>query len=86
MNIFTTFFYKILAKYSPKRTILKKLSRGSIPPNPPSKRVASRHANTPTFQKNIWNPPPRNEILDTAQPPPPPIDPRLECHALHYKY
>ena len=44
--------------------------RGSMPPNPPSKRVASRaraawrHANTPTFTKIFWTPP-RNEILDT---------------------
>ena len=35
--------YKILAKYSPKRTKLhhfKIFFRGSMPPNPPSKRVA----------------------------------------------
>ena len=68
------FFYKFLAKYSPNPTKLRhflKFSRGSIPPNPPSKRVASpragshalhgasRHANTPTFTKNILNPPPK---------------------------
>ena len=44
MNIFTIFFYKISAKYSPKRTKLHyflKFSRGSMPPNPPTKRVAS---------------------------------------------
>ena len=41
MNIFTIFFYyKILAKNSPKRTILKKNSRGSMPQNPSSERVA----------------------------------------------
>ena len=43
MNIFTIIFYKIVAKYSPKRTKLhhlKKFSRGSMPSNPPSKRVA----------------------------------------------
>ena len=43
MNIFTIFFYKIFAKYSPKRTKLHhflRYSRGSMPPNPPSKRVA----------------------------------------------
>ena len=45
MNIFTIFFDKIAAKYTPKRTKLhhfKKISRGSIPPPPipPSKRVA----------------------------------------------
>ena len=34
-----------------------------MPPNPPSKCVAKRHANNPTFPK-IFNPP-RNEILDT---------------------
>ena len=56
MNIFTIFFYKILAKYSPKRTKLHnflKFSRGSMPLN--------LH-----FYKNILTPPPpRNEILDT---------------------
>ena len=68
MNIFTIFFfYKILAKYSPKRTKLhhfKKISRGSIPLNPPSKRVASPRAawrfapcKYPHFSKNILNPP-----------------------------
>ena len=43
MNICTIFFDKTLAKYFPKRTKLhhfKKFSRGNIPPNPPSKRVA----------------------------------------------
>ena len=43
MNIFTIFFDKILAKYSPKRTKLhhfKKNSRESMPPNSPSKRMA----------------------------------------------
>ena len=58
MNIFTFFFCKILAKYSPKRTILKKISRRSMPPNPPSKIQ-------PHFSQNILTPPPRNEILDT---------------------
>ena len=55
---------KIVAKYSLKRTKLhhfKKFSRVSMPPNPPSKRVASPrtscHAlNTPTFQKNFEPP------------------------------
>ena len=45
--------YKILANYSLKRTKLhhlKKNSRGACP-EPPFKRVASRHANTPTFTK-----------------------------------
>ena len=62
MNIFTIiFFYKILAKYSPKRTKLhhfKKFSRESMPPNPLANawlrhalHGASRHANTPTFTK-----------------------------------
>ena len=36
-----------------------------MPPNPPSRRVASRHANTPTFSEKFGTPPPRNEILDT---------------------
>ena len=52
MTIFYNYFFdKILAKYSLKRTKLHhflKFSCGSMPPNPPSKRV-SRHANTPTF-------------------------------------
>ena len=54
------FFDKYLAKlkYSLKRTKLhhfKKISWGSMPPNPPSKRVAShsRHANTPTFPERF---------------------------------
>ena len=62
------FFDKILAKYSLKRTKLHhflKFSRGSMPPNPPSKRVASpralhgasRHANYPTFPEKFWTPP-----------------------------
>ena len=54
MKNFTSFFYKILAKYSTKRTklhLFKKFSRGSMPSNPPTKRVASRHANTSTFPK-----------------------------------
>ena len=69
MNIFTIFFYTILAKYSLKLTKLhhlKKFSRWSMPLNPPSKRLASPCAAYPTFQKNILNPPPpRTEILDT---------------------
>ena len=43
MNIFTNFYDKIAAKYTPKRTKLHhflKFSRGSMPPIPPSKRVA----------------------------------------------
>ena len=57
------FFGKILAKYSLKRTKLhhfKKISRGSMPPNPPSKRLAlpraacaKRHANAPTFPEKF---------------------------------
>ena len=60
MNILLIFFDKIAAKYTPKRTKLHhflKFSRGSMPPIPPSKRVAlpreaygaSRHLNIPTF-------------------------------------
>ena len=63
MNIFTIFFHKILAKYSPKRTIFKNFLGGACPRTP---LANARHANTPTFPKNILNPPPpRNEILDT---------------------
>ena len=58
MNIFTIFFYKTLAKYSPKRTILHH-SRGIIPPNPPNMQIP------PLFHKYFNPPPPRNEILDT---------------------
>ena len=74
MNIFT-FFYKILAKFSPKRTKLHhflKFSWGNVPPNPPSKRVTSPRAawrfapsKYPLFSKKYFEPPPRNEILDT---------------------
>ena len=59
MNIFTIIFYKIVAKCSPKRTKLhhlKKFSRGSMPSNPPSKRVALPRA---AFYKNILNPSPK---------------------------
>ena len=47
MNIFTFFFYKILAKYSLKRTKLHhflKFSQGSMPREPPSKHVVSPRA------------------------------------------
>ena len=66
MNVFAIFFYKILAKYSPKRTKVhhfKKNSRGSMAPNLLA-NAWLRHANAPTFTKKI-DPPPRNEILDT---------------------
>ena len=63
MNIFTNiFFYKLLAKYSSKRTKLhhfNKISRGSMPPNLPSKRVVSpAPCKYPHFSKTILNPPP----------------------------
>ena len=56
------FLTKILAKYSLKRTKLhhfKKFSRGRMPPNPPTKRVASPRAMQipPLFQKNFEPPP-----------------------------
>ena len=44
------FFYKILAKYSPKRTIFKNFS-GEHTPEPPYQTRAH-------FSKNILNPPP----------------------------
>ena len=57
----------MLAKYSPKGTKLhhfKKISRGSMHPNPPSKRVANRAIQIPPlFQKYFESP--RNEFLDT---------------------
>ena len=72
MNIFTIFFYKIVAKYTPERTKLHhflKISRGSMPPNPPSKRMlrhvlhgTKRYANRLTFLKIN---------LDPTPPPPP---------------
>ena len=61
MTIFTLFLYKILAKYSPKRTKLhhfKKILGGACPRNPLANawlchalHSASRHANTPTITK-----------------------------------
>ena len=67
MTIFFNYFFdKILAKYSLKRTKLhhfKKFSRGSMPPNPHSKRVASP-CKYPHFSRKILNPP-RNVILHT---------------------
>ena len=63
MNMFTIFFYKILTKYSPKRTTLphfKKIFEGACPRSPlanawPSHALhgASRYANTPTFPKTF---------------------------------
>ena len=50
MNIFTFFFYKILAKYSPKRTIIKKILGGACPQTPLA-NAWLRHANTPTITK-----------------------------------
>ena len=73
--IFLHFFYKILAKYSPKRTKLhhfKNFLRGACPQTPLTNawlrnalHGASRRANTPTITKIFSTPPPRNEILDT---------------------
>ena len=55
MNIFIIFFYKILAKYSPKRTKLhhlKKIIGGACPQTPLA------NTNNPTFQKKYFEPPP----------------------------
>ena len=53
----------MLAKYSPKRTILKKIIGGACPRTPlttawlrQALHSASRHANTPTFTKKIEPP------------------------------
>ena len=49
MNFFTLFFYKILEKYSPKRTKLhhlKTFSRGSICPRTPLTDAWLSHANS----------------------------------------
>ena len=57
MNILAIFFEKILAKYFPKRTKLHhflKFSRGSMPPNPPSKA----HGFPNLEKKNYWQPMP----------------------------
>ena len=63
MNIFTIFFYKIVAKYTQERINLhhlKKISRGSIPPNPLAYKWlrhalhiygTKRYANRLTFHK-----------------------------------
>ena len=69
MNIFTIFLYKILAKYSPKRTKLhyfKKKFRGSMPPNPLANawfchalHGASRHTNTPPLLRKYFEPNPK---------------------------
>ena len=69
MTIFYNYFFdKILAKYSLKRTKLHhflKFSRGSMPPNPPSKREDLPRAawgfapcKNPHFSRKILNPPP----------------------------
>ena len=65
MTIFSNYFFdKILAKYFLKRTKLHhflKFSRGSMPPNLPSKRVASP-CQYPYFFRKILNPPPPPEM------------------------
>ena len=43
MNIFTIIFLQNFSKIFSKLHHLKKISRGSMPPNPPNKRVASLH-------------------------------------------
>ena len=56
---------KILSKYTLKRTKLhrfKKISRGSMPPNPPSN--AHGDMQIPKSEKNSWPPPP-SQILGT---------------------
>ena len=66
-------FYKIFAKFSPKRAKLhhfKKISRGSMPPNPLAnawQNLVFAPFKYPHFYKNILTPPPppRNKILDT---------------------
>ena len=66
MNIFTIFFYKILAKYSSKRTIKKKILGGAYPRTPLANAwlrhtLHERQANTPTFPKTFWTLP-QNEL------------------------
>ena len=60
------FFLQNFSKIFSKTHHFKKFSRRSMPPNPPSKRVASP-CKYPHFYKKILNPPPppRNKILDT---------------------
>ena len=76
MNIFTIFFYQILAKYSPKRTKLHHFyifwggaCLQILLTNAQLSRAAWREI-TPLLQKyfNPPPPPPRNEILDTPLP------------------
>ena len=54
MNIFTIFFHKILAKYSPKRTILKNFLGGACPRTPQQTRAMQ----IPHFSKKYFEPPP----------------------------
>ena len=71
MNINLQFcFYKILTKYSPKRTKLHHFFNflgGAYPRTPLACNTIHNHANTPTFPKYFEPPPPppRNKILDT---------------------
>ena len=62
MNIFTIIFSQNFSKIFSKTHQIapfEKIFSGSMPPDPPSKRVAKRHANTPTFTKNFEPPPPK---------------------------
>ena len=73
MNIFTIFFLQNCSKIHSRKTKLHhylKFSRGSMPPNPPNKRVlrhalhgTKRYANRLTFLKiNLDPPPPTPEM------------------------
>ena len=59
MIIFQFCFHKILAKYSPKRTLLKKIIGGTCPQTSlVNAWVQLSLANTPTFPKNFDPPAP----------------------------
>ena len=62
MNIFTIFFYKILAKYSPKRTNLKKFLGGTCPRTPIANAWLRAMQIPPLFQKYFEPPPPPPEM------------------------
>ena len=61
-------FFKILAKYSPKRTIFKNFPGEACPRTPITDAWRIRAMQIPPLFQKYFEPPPRNEILDILRP------------------
>ena len=58
MKIFTILFLQNILQNAPNCTIFKNFLGGAYPRTPLACNTIHNHANTPTFPKNILNPPP----------------------------